>query len=67
MPIDLTVALVTDRQRGNPYQVSEIEFKCTVYSSGGPYFPVAKVTDYLLIFQFTSAFRKPSSSHLFLW
>ena len=34
MPIDLTVAMLTDRHSANPYHVSETEFKCKVYISG---------------------------------
>jgi len=34
MPIDLTVAMLTDRHCANPYHSSEIESKRTVYISG---------------------------------
>jgi len=34
MPIDLTVAMLTDRHSANPYHISEIEFKRKVYNSG---------------------------------
>jgi hypothetical protein len=34
MPIDLTVAMLTDRHSANPYHISEIEFKRKVYISG---------------------------------
>jgi len=34
MPIDLTIAMLTDRHTANPYHISEIPFKREAYISG---------------------------------